>query len=352
MGLSRIQILQLENEATYGTPPAMDGTNAVIAFDVAEPTVDGEPYSRAVMTSLARPMRGQAHGRRKMAFAWSQELRGHPDDYTANTKFPQPHWGLQSSSLVGSWLANVWTYQMPVRGGYGTTAPPSLAGYLNHDGLAFTMKGARGNAVFNLREGLPALVRFAMTSLFTKPAVVALPTEDYATGTAGIEDLTPPLVENIGLYPLGALPLQGEYGHIRGLTIDLRNQVESRESPNCGAGFEGVGEISLAGHGTKDDPGIGVTFDVEQPLTAAGLTRSAWWDAWDAQTLMRAGAGVSLVATVGTSAGNTFVFTFGGLLIRNITRIQLGERWGDRVECRALGTAASTTEDDLIITAT
>ena len=352
MALTRRKVLQLANETIYGTPPAMDGTNATIAYEIGIPTIDGEPYSRAVGEAFERPMRGQQHGRRRMGYTFSQELRGHPDDYTADTKLSQVHAALQSCGMVGSWLANVWTFAYPANGGSGATAPPSLAGYLNLHGLKWTMKGARGNCVFDLRQGQSAMMRSTFTSLFTTPAAAAMTAPDYATGTAGWEDLAPARVENIAFYPLGALPLQGEFGHMRNLMIDLRSNVVVRESANCSAGTEGVGEVSILGHGTEDDPGIAVSFDVEQPESAAGLGAASWWDAWNAQTLMRAGAGVSLVATVGTAAGNTFVFTMGGLVVKDCSQIDMGDRWGQRIEGRLLGTAASVAEDALIITAT
>jgi len=340
----------VKTEAAYGADPGHADVNAQLVRNIAL-TYNATPQNRATQDVLLRPYRSPLITGRSYSLSYQSDLKG-SDAALEATKFVAYTAELQACGFtvdIGAPAAHVYTM------GDNASGIESVAFQYEQHGLTYLIVGARGNGVFNFVPGQPATIDWTFSGLAsTKPAAAGMTTPDYTTGPTTI-DVPPPICVGVTLdfTPFTNAPAAGAFGHIRSVSIDLRNQVVPRASFNLGS--TGIGEYIIAGHGTVDDPGIAVTVEVEMPSADV----AAWWDRylthatspWYGVTEVDQTA-ADLEITVGDVAGNIHHFQLGGLALWSMQPLDMGDgRYGFTLEFRVLGaTAPSTTEDDLVIT--
>ncbi len=351
MGQDRFTVVYAKTEGVApGTDSVPVATDALLLAS-ADFTPEVETYRRPVNDSLARPMRAGIAIPRTIAFALRQELRGSGNGaygvggFDGADAYPQGYHLLTACGLTGTFAVDTWTFKLPAKG-EGTL---SSTIYLHKDGLLYKGLMCRGNPVFDLQLGKPPMVDYAMTGIFAAPTAVAVPTPDYTTGTTGLFDVAPPILvgATLDFDPYGDAPSTSQTGHVSNIKIDLRNTVEAVESSTVGTGAVGMVR-HLGGHGDAADDGISLTFDVEYHDEGGG-EEVDWWTRYLSQTVERVVANLHLV--MGTVAGNILTLQLGGLHLVSVTPAVLsGGRLGFNVEARLMGTAASVSEDDLVLT--
>jgi len=317
-------------------------TDAQLVRNIAF-TVNTTPQNRATQDVLLRPMRAPLITQRSYSLSFQSDLKGYVGALDA-AKFAAYGDMLQACAFVRSVAAPAaHTYTM----GDNAAGSESVAFQYEQHGLTYLLLGCRGAPVFTFTPGQVATIDWSFSGLYAKPAAAGMTTPDYDTGP-GCKDVAPPICvgATLDFTPYANNPGAGDFGHIRSVVIDPRNQVIPRASFTVGT--TGIGEYIVVGHGTMDDPGIAVTIEVEMPAAQA-----AWWDRYftaDGTTEVDRDAG-DLLITVGTVAGNIHTFQLGGLVPWSMQPLDMGDgRYGFSIEFRALGTAASTSEDDLVIT--
>ena len=348
MPLDRISPVLVDTEAygSYGTDAAPALTDAVVVMN-PEFQVATTVTNRKVRSQLLRPMFAGVVGQRSMTATFETYMAGFGDGaFGADTDFPAFHHLLQACGMTGSYAPTTWTYTMPDAGWAQLSS--TIKGYRH--GLLYTMLGSRGNVAWTFQTGQPCRAAWSFNSIFTAPTATAEIVPDYTTGTTGLFDSTPPICAGATMLfkPYANAPTVGKFGLIDSVTIDLRNQLIPRLGTNFGA--TDVSEWLITGHGSDDDDGISLTMDVETPDMGGG-EEADWWDRFFAQEIDRTVGDLSI--TVGAGAGLVMVWQLGGLAPTSMENISLdGGRLGHRIGFKVLGTAASTTEDDLIITCT
>lgn len=346
MPIDRLEIIQAVTEAAYGTNPGPTATDALIVFN-PEITVNSEFHNRAVTGNLIRPMRSGVVGQRSLGLTFSQELRGFGGGaFASDADIPQFHHLLNACGLLGTFDTDHWDYIAPDRFALGGADSSATIIYQQEE-LTWTITGCRGNAVMRFPIGMPAMIDYSFQGLYALPARAAMVDPDYTTGTTGLEDYAPQLVvgATLNFDPYGDAPGVGAYGHVSNVQIDLRNQIVPRRSSTLGT--TGTGEFLITGRGSRDDPGLMVSFDVEMP---SSTDQALWWTRWINQTLDVA---ANLTLTVGSGAGKVTVIELGGLFVKSCNSIRMdGDRFGHHIEAIALGTPTSSTEDDIKISCT
>lgn len=343
----RREVALIKGEATYGVgAPAV--VDAQLVWDLDIKVANQPGYSRHVCSNLMGRQRVNWIGGRHQTATFRNEIRGGGADLTVNLK-PLFHDMLLSCGFVGTWNAaafpNGWSY-VPAQGdGSATGSCGSLQICAYQDGISWFLTGGRGTGRWEIEPRKPTWGYWEFTGRFMSgyPASASVPTPDYAGDATHSVDVAPVVVASTGFTPFTWNPTAAQFGHVKKVTLDFRSQVELRESMTLAA--EGLGVVSTMGHGTKDDPGCAVTLEVEQPDAVSNA--SAWYEAQAGQTIS-----ASTTITLGSVAGNTLAITFARLHVINVEQIKIGSRWGHRVECRPMLSAAATTEDDVFITAT
>lgn len=341
--LDRIEIVQAIGEAAYGVNPGLAVTDAIIAYGL-EWTINKEVYRRKLIDNFARPApRAPVVGKLWNGASFDIELRGSSAALEA-AQYPAPHHFYQAAGLEGTFDAigpptNQWEYVTPNRLDEGSIPGLSLRAFL-HD-LQMELNGGRCDLTWKFPHGGVPTLSVSVSGLYVRPVAGATPTPDYTTGTTGLKDVTPPIFVGAvaGWVPYGDTFTAVQPGHIRNLEITLRNQIATRESANVGA--HGVAAFVIEGRGTKEDPGVAVSFEVEQQAA-----EGEWWERFLDGELDTAAANLDFL--VGTDVGNIVKFSMGGLAIQNLEQIRMEGRWGHKVDARLMGTGAAA-EDDFSI---
>lgn len=342
---ARQQSVLVKNETTYGTDPTPVNTDGLVLWDFAADVENQPGYSRAVQGAYNGRQRVNYLGGRHMSWSARQELRGKSQNLTAAIK-PPWHDLLIAAGWVATWNGgtSAWDY---VPAGIGVDG--SEAGRVNDKG-SNTIKWARGglqHVLVGARSGWrieiearkpPMIYWVGGLARYTVPAaaayVAATPADEQAPVTSGATAFT----------PWGYTP-GVEYGHIRKVVIDGRCQTEITDSLSLGT--EGVGVVRNVGRGTVDDPGIAVQIELEQPNSVHPNDSDLWISKYATQAVdsLR-------TITLGSAAGNTITISIAQMQVIEVHPIMLGRRFGQRIEARAMLSAAALSEDDVLITAT
>jgi hypothetical protein len=149
----------------------------------------------------------------------------------------------------------------------------------------------------------------------------------------------------VGFTPWAAAPTSIQAGHLRKVTLALRNNLVY--APSLTTGTYGDRACLIVGYGPAATPGSLLTIEAEIPASGYALA-SVWYDRWLAQTLATASQSI----TIGSATGNTHKITFGSLKIEGPPRYSYADgALIVTVTCRVLGSAAGVTNDDVTIEA-
>tara|TARA_Y100000310_G_scaffold90136_1_gene87399 strand:+ start:1338 stop:2357 length:1020 start_codon:yes stop_codon:yes gene_type:complete len=339
MPLTRNEVVLIKAESTYGSDPTHADTDATLVENFQWRFVS-EKYARAILSASPVPRRPSYVGQRFVEIEWDQEMSGYSTDYGAGVAFPKYDAPLRSAGFTRTDDAGdprQYTYYQS-RSAFGSCAIEYEA-----DGVVAIALGCMGDVTFPLIPGRRAMMHYTMMGLFTIPADRALSTPDY-TG-----DIDPPLVAATAFQPWSENPIAGVFGHVRDVTINVRNKVVLRGSQTVGA--EGVAAFANVGLGETNDPGSQVLVKVERKANPTG---DDYWTRENRAVRTRSG---SVSFTLGSAAGNTHTITLNDLVIEPGST-QFEDEDGIAVhtlDCRVLGETtvpAAASEDGITIVAT
>ena len=342
MPVTRRTIVQVKTEATYAavTTPAV--TDAIFVEDLSL-SLNNEPQGRAMFGPSFDARRRAVLGKRSWSLSFSTTLNGNINAAAAD-KVPMYDAMLRACGLNSAFGANTWTYT-PV-----ATGMSSCTFWIYQDGVLYKVRGCRGNVRFVLNAGEVAKAEWEFSGLYVEtPTATAVSTPDYTD----LPDA--PLVVSTGWNPIQVpggdfdSPTVAEFGHIRSATIDLRNAVASSESLTVG---DGVRSHEIVGRGEATDPGIALTFEIEQPTAHDGITSASIWTLWAS----RIDAGLlvsSSLALVGNTSGqlNKHTFTMQTITLDDVQITDLDGRIGYTVDARILADTALAGGDDALLLA-
>ena len=342
MPLTRRTVVQVKTEATYATDPTPATTDAIFVDDLSL-SLNSEPQGRAMFSPSFDARRRAVIGKRSWSLSFTTTLNGNTNAAAAD-KVPMYDAMLKACGLGAAFGAGTWTYTP------AASALSSCTFWIYQDGVRYKITGCRGNVRFVLTAGEVARAEWEFQGLYTEtPTATAVSTPDYAD----LPDA--PLVVNTGWNPIQVpggdfdTPTVSEFGHIRSATIDLRNALGTSESLTVG---DGVRSHEIVGRGDTSDPGIALTFEIEQPTAHDGITAASIWSTW----ADRADSGLlvsSTLALVGNKSGqlNKHTFTMQTISVDEVQPIDLDGRVGYTVDARILADTALAGGDDALLLA-
>ena len=265
--LTRRTVLWAKRETTYGTDPAMTGTDALLAYDVDfQPA--GEVIERPVLRDTLSPI---AHviGLKEQSLTFKTELKG-----IGGVGATVGLSGFESDDLLSGVGFNTGVYN-------GTATIYSLVSAENSlgsvsfrlymdDANLHKMVGARGTVKLNMKAGNYGELEWNFKGLYVSVASATNPSQTSLT------ILQPPIVYNSSFQIAGFSPV------CSAAEIDLGNDIIRRDSLNASAG---VHSFRLTGRKPK------LSFDAD----AVAESSNPFWGDWEG----------GIVDTFGITIGST-----------------------------------------------
>ena len=217
--LTRKQVILAINETTYGTDPAMTGTNAILAYDI-DMDVKGEKLERAVMRDTLTPL-PHVIGMKEVVLNFKTEIVGS----NAAPNIAPLLSGVGFDTGVVSGTARTYTFL--------DDNHYSVAFKVYKDSNVHKVLGCRGNVKFILEAGKYGVAEWAFQGLYDPVAAVS--------GTIDVSGLSankPPILYNSLFQIAGFSPVTSK------AEIDLGNEIVRRASLNASYG---VAEFKLVG---------------------------------------------------------------------------------------------------------
>lgn len=271
---SRKTQIYAKKETTYGVDPfTVDPTNddAIEVFDFTiTPNidkVDRNPY-RASMSPVA-----SLPAKRYTEMSFYTEIKGYGvDGATGDPLLPKVVKLLEACGMKYT-LDGTEHVLTPT-----STNFASLTFYCYLDGVLYKVTGARGNVQVQLEANNVGKFNFTFQGLFEKPI-------DKAFLPATTNELTPPLVKNVGM------TFAGTYAPIiSSFEVNLNNEIVMRDDFNA---VEGVGGVDIIGRGTAGSMNPDMMLAAEYDIWAAFESNSE----------------VTITGTVGSDTGNKVKIT-------------------------------------------
>jgi len=334
MPVTRRTIVQAKIESTYATDPTPATTDAIFVDDLSI-TLNNEPTGRPAFSPSFDARRRAVLGKRSWSVSFSTTLNGNTNAAAAD-KVPMYDVLLRACGLGSAFGAATWTYTP------AATGLSSCTFWIYQDGVRYKITGCRGNVRFVLNAGETARAEWEFQGLYVEtPTATAVSTPDYSD----LPDA--PLVVSTGWSPFPNAPTVDEFGHIRSATIDLRNAMATSESLTM---TEGIRSQEIVGRGDATDPGIALTFEIEQPTAHDAITAATVWSTWANRTDAALLVGVNTLALVGNTSGqmNKHTFTFQKISIDDVQIADLDGRVGFTVDARILADTALAGGDDAL----
>lgn len=268
--LTRRTVILAEREATYGTDPAMTGTNGILAWDV-EIDVIGEVLAREVQRDTLSPL-PHVIGMKEVSVTFKTEIKGNGVTGTgANEPELDPilhGCGFATAEQVSSFL----TYEL--QSAESTMGSTALKVY--KDGNLHKIVGARGTVKVMLEAGKYGIAEVEMKGLYTP--VIA----DTIPDVSGLTANKPPIVYNSSFQIAGFSPVCTK------AEFDLGNNVVRRDDLNATYGVDSFRISSRA-------PKFNFTAD------AVVESSNPFWGDWSGDVVDTYGI------TIGATAGNMLV---------------------------------------------
>jgi len=265
--LTRRTVLWAKRETTYGTDPAMTGSDAMLAYDIDfQPA--GEVLERPVLRDTLSPI---AHviGLKEQSLTFKTELKGiggvgatvglngfELDDLLSGVGFN-----------TGVYSGTATTYSLV--SAENSLGSVSFRMYMD-DANLHKMTGARGTVKLNMKAGNYGELEWNFKGLYVSVASATNPTQTSLT------TLQPPIVYNSSFQIAGFSPV------CSAAEIDLGNDIVRRDSLNASAG---VDSFRLTGRKPK------ISFDAD----AVAESSNPFWGDWEG----------GIVDTFGITIGST-----------------------------------------------
>jgi hypothetical protein len=252
--LTRRTVISAIRESTYGTDPAMTGSNALYAYDV-DLDIKGEVLDRDILRDTLSNI-GHVVGMKECALKFKVEMKGVGLTGTVPT---ESEMCLLLSGCGFNTGVNTGTTRLQSLVS-DEASINSLAFKVFKDGNIHKIVGARGTAKINLEAGKYGYLDLEYKGLYD--AVTAGTVLDHAGAPTGI----PPIVYNSSFQVAGYAAIASK------AEIDIANDITRRESLNA---TYGVQSFRL----TKRKPTL--SFDADAVIEAT----HAFWGKWAAATV-------------------------------------------------------------------
>lgn len=260
--------IAVEIESVEGTKETLEAADVFLAFNPAfDPMID--MYERDMAREYLSPS-PSLPGKRSARLSFDVELVG-----TSAGAGNAIHYSdaLQACGVDETLVASTSATYKPVSSGV-----PSVTVGWYHDGKAYRMWGARGNAVLNMAAGQPGIVRMEFLGADWEEVDAAL------FGSVAYESAKPPVF-------LGAsLSIDGYSALVSRLGLDFGNGLTLRSDVN-----QSSGNKSCIISGRRPI----ITFDPEDVLVATEDFLGNW----------KNGAEMAFSTSIGSVAGNTIAIT-------------------------------------------
>lgn len=212
--LLRKRLILIETEATYGTDPSPDGTDAVLVRDLNITPLQSDVVSR----DLVRPYLGaseQLLANTRVECTFSVELAG------SGTRGTAPAYGkaLKACGLSETVVATTSVTYAPVSASFS-----SVTIHYNIDGVLHKVTGARGTFTLNGAVGQIPTIDFTFTGIYNTPTDTAAPTPTYAN------QATPVIFKNGNTTNFQLLSYSG---CLQSVSFDIGNSLVYRELVGC-----------------------------------------------------------------------------------------------------------------------
>jgi len=265
--LTRRTVILAEREATYGTDPAMTGTDGILAFDV-DINIVGEVLKRDVMRDTLSQLPGVV-GMKEVELTFKTEIKGNGLSGTG-TAVPELDpllhgCGFATAAITGTDLSYV---LQSAESSMGSTA---LKVY--KDGNLHKITGSRGTVKAMLEAGKYGVLEFSFKGLYN--AVIASTIPDLS----GLSANKPPVVYNASFVIDTFSPVCSK------MEIDLANGVARNDDINA---TYGVNSFRIASR----EPKASFTAD------AVVESSNPFWGDWSGDVVN------PYSVTVGATAGN------------------------------------------------
>lgn len=247
--LTRRTVILAAEETTYGTDPAMTGSNGLLAWDV-ELDIKGEVLKRSVYRDTLSPL-PNVIGMKEILVTFKAEMKGNGVTGT-RPNVPELHPLLRGCAFgTASAVGTAITYNLVS----SEDEISSTALKVYKDGNLHKITGARGTAKAVLEAGKYGVMEFEFSGLYN--AVIASTIPDIS----GLTDNKPPIVYNSSFQIGGFSPVCSR------MQVDLGNQVVRRDDLN--ATF-GVNSFRIAAREPK------IEFDVDAVVESS----NPFWGDW------------------------------------------------------------------------
>src|SRR3990167_5506148 len=234
--LTRRTVIVAGMETTYGTDPALTGTNAILAWDV-NLDIKGEVLERVFLRDTLTPM-PHVIGLKEAELSFKCEVVG---SNAAPMVAPLlTACGFGTGVVSGSWL----TYNLQST----EVNMPSVSLYIYKDGNRHKITGARGNMKLTAQAGKYGVHEFTMKGIYNAVDAVAVP------DVSGLSANKPPVCYASLFQIAGFSPVSSK------LEIDLANEVARADSLNAATG---VGLFRVSSRKPK------MTFDADAVVEAS-----------------------------------------------------------------------------------
>lgn len=277
--LTRQTVLWCAKETTYGTDPAMTGTNALLAWDI-NPDIKGDVLLREILRDTLSPI-SHVIGLKEVELSFKTEMRGigaHPGTAANIASFELDRLLNGCSFNTGTISGTAITYALISN----DSSIGSLSFYVHigdsNAGLRHKVSGARGTVKFNLEAGKYGVAEWTFKGLYNAVVSATLP------GLAGVSSLQPPIVYNSSFQIAGFSPVCSS------AEIDMGVDVVRRDSLNS---TTGVHSMRIVNRTPK------LNFDADAVVESS----NPFWGDWDGSVIDTFGI------NIGTNAQNTCIMT-------------------------------------------
>ena len=303
--LTRRTVVTAITETTYGTDPAMTGTNALLAWDV-NLDIKGDVLERVYLRDTLTPL-SPVIGMKEVELSLKAELVG-----SGGMIAP-----LISACGFGTGVVNGTSFAFALQS--TELNMPSAAFWLYKDGTKHKVTGARGNMKLVLEAGKYGIAEFVFKGLYNPIMADTMPD---VSGMIAIQPNKPPICYNSSFQIGGFSPITSK------LEIDMGNEVVS--SPSLNASY-GIYDFRISGRKPK------ISFDADAVVEAS----NPFWGDWSGHVVD------TFSVDIGTTSNR---YVINGIF--QFTQNKYADKDGvSKYECEAMlvGSNADTQNDELAI---
>ena len=276
--LTRRTAILAIRETTYGTDPAMTGTNGMLAYDV-DFNPSGEILRRDVQRDTLSPM-PTVLGLMEQSVTFKTELKG-AGVIGTGASVPEFDPLLHACGFASAAITGTSIVYNPVS---KEASMGSAALKIYKDGNLHKLVGARGTVKVNLEAGQYGVMEWELSGRYVAVAADTVP------DISGLSANVPPIVYNASFQIGGFSPVTTR------LLIDIGNEVVRRDNLNA---TYGVDSFRISGREGK------IEFDADAVVESS----NPFWGDWAASVINT--FEIRLGATAGNKVSLSGLFNIG-----------------------------------------